>query len=331
MATMQGGKRQKAFSTQQYAILLAQAEAEVKSTNVELEEARELAKKAGLSTDSDLPALVKKHRDGTAASALTGGHSNTDHIVILTGDYTTDRIAELRRNLLTRCRAEQPEFRGEDRWDKRRTPGERRRRIAREKDLPTAPPEPPPSGYIIFLGQMTTKIRHDRRHERHSQARVVKEISRLWRLALSDEDREYYNTFCEEIRSEYKKQHLEFRATGHYTPSETFERRDGASLWVRKNAQKKNALELEIAKYETVLFPMRPIEFDEEHRIRDLESKERRKEKLRAKAKGLRKRKAPPESQAHEDQVACGTNSSDPGEESCAEAMVNQEVHGEQS
>ena len=107
-------------------------------------------------------------------------------------------------------------------------------------ELPSWDPEPPPSGYIIFLGQMTTKIRHDRRHERHSQARVVKEISRLWRTTLSDEDREYYNTFCEEIRKEYKNQHLEFRATGHYTQSEAFERPDGASLWVRKDAQKKD-------------------------------------------------------------------------------------------
>lgn len=178
-------KRHKTFSSQQYAFLLAQAEAEIKSTD--LEEARELAKKAGLSIDSDLPALVRQHKDGTVASALTGGHSNTDHIVVLTGDYTTDRITELRRNLLTRCRAEQPESRGEDRWDKPRVPGERRRRIVREKDLPSAPPEPPPSGYIVFLGQMTTKIRHDRRHERHSQTKgMYVSYTAQWNLESID-------------------------------------------------------------------------------------------------------------------------------------------------
>jgi HMG (high mobility group) box len=331
MASDRERKRHKAFSSQQYAFLLAQAEAEVKSTNSDLEEARELAKKAGLSIDSDLPALVKQHKDGTAASALTGGHSNTDHIIVLTGDYTTDRVTELRRNLLTRCRAAQPEFRGEVKWDKPRMPGERRRRIVRENDLPAAPPEPPPSGYIVFLGQMTTKIRHDRSHERHNQTRVVQEISKMWRLALSDRDRQYYHDFSEEVRKEYKKQRLEFRATGHYTPSETFERPDGVGLWVRKNVNAKNALELEIANYDSVVFPMRPPEFDEEYRRREIESKERRKERLRAATKGVkrRSRKAPPEPQEHQVGTASGTNSSsDQGEEDQAEETVEQ---GEQS
>lgn len=180
------------LNLEQYEILLAQAESEIRSSETDLEEARELMQKAGLSTEGELSKAT------TAAS--TGGHSNTDHFVALTGDYTYDRIAELRRRYLVRQRAEQPESRGEERWDKPRVPGERRRRIVREKDLPTAPPEPPLSGYIVFLGQMTTKLRHDRPDEPHDQSKVMQEISRMWRMALSDRDRKYYNDFSDECR-----------------------------------------------------------------------------------------------------------------------------------
>lgn len=153
-------------------------------------------------------------------------------------------------------------------------------------------------------------------------------------MALSDKDREYYNTFSEEVRKEYKKQHMEFRATGYYNPSKTFERTDGAGLWVRKNVHEKNALELEIASYDSVVFPMRPPEFDGEYRRRELESKKRRKEKLLAEAKGKpvlrRYRKAPPESsqeqQKQQDEEKSGTNSSDQGEDDGrGEAAAEQE------
>jgi hypothetical protein len=269
------------MSRQQYEILIAQASSELKSVETDLEEARELALKAGLTCDSDLPKLVRQHKDGVRAAASTGGHSNTNHLVVLTGNYAIDRVAELRRNLLTRSRNQQPESRGEERWDKPKVPGERRRRIIREKDLPQAPSEPPPSGYIVFVGQMTTKIRHDRSNEQHNQTKVVQEISKMWRLALSEQDRKYYNDFSEQARKEYERQHLEFRATGHYTPSEVFEKVDGTGLWLRKKFSEKNALEKEIAGYETVIFPPRPPELDEEYYKRDQESKERRKQRLR--------------------------------------------------
>ena len=57
------------------------------------------------------------------------------------------------------------------RWDKPRKFGERRRRIVREKDLPNAPPVPPASGYVLFVAQMTTKIRHDRPNLPHDQSK----------------------------------------------------------------------------------------------------------------------------------------------------------------
>jgi hypothetical protein len=67
---------------------------------------------------------------------------------------------------------------------------------------------------------------------------------------------------------------------------------DGAGLWVRKNMSEKNALEREIATYDTVVFPMRSPEFDEEYRKRDQESKERRKRKLRILRQQQRSEKA---------------------------------------
>jgi hypothetical protein len=101
----------------------------------------------------------------------TGAYSNTDHYVQRTGDKRADRIAELKRHLLRRHRSMKPEDRGEERWDKPKLPGERRRRIVREKDLDTAPPEPPATGWVAFLSQMTYKIRHDRPKNQHDQAK----------------------------------------------------------------------------------------------------------------------------------------------------------------
>jgi hypothetical protein len=150
------------------------------------------------------------------------------------------------------------------------------------REHPDAPSEPPPSGYIIFLGQMTTKIRHDRPNARHNQAEIMPEISKMWRKALSQEEQEYYNDVGDIIRLEFKKQHMEFRATGSFTPSENFERK--GSFWTHKKQNERNALEHELDSYETVVFPPRPHEYDEEYFRRDRESKQRRrlKEKVGA-------------------------------------------------
>lgn len=156
----------------------------------QLDNARTLAAKAGLSVEcTTLPKSIMgstlvdgltNTADSSSAvtvdqvpviSQTTGGHSNTDHNIIVTGDERTDRVAELRRNLWRRHRLMQPEGRQEGRWDKPRLPGERRRRIVRERDLPEAPPEPPLSGYIAFVSQMTVKIRHDRPNAPHDQSK----------------------------------------------------------------------------------------------------------------------------------------------------------------
>jgi hypothetical protein len=213
--------------------------------------------------------------------STTGGHSNTDHIIQITGDYRNDTIAEYKRKLKRRADAMKPEERGSVRWDQPRMLGTRRRRIVREKDLPTAPPEPPPSGYVLFIAQMTTKIRHDRPAAHHDQIKVIKEISKIWKFALSDLDRDYYNEFAKETREEYERQHEEFRATGAYQPSTVFTRLGGSSSsggkdststststsngahdangpWVRIAQHEKNSLEREISTYDTVKFPPRP-------------------------------------------------------------------------
>lgn len=130
----------------------------------ELEKARELASTAGLSIESWIvkPVIEVGVSDGfdstianpNVANEYTGGHSNTDHIVVSTGDRRTDRIAELKRNLLRRHRAMQPEDRGENRWDKAKLPGERRRRIVREQDKDDYPAEPPITGWYVFASAL---------------------------------------------------------------------------------------------------------------------------------------------------------------------------------
>ena len=49
------------------------------------------------------------------SNLTTGGHCNTDHFVLRTGNDRVDRIAELKRNLLKRARAMQPESRSDSR------------------------------------------------------------------------------------------------------------------------------------------------------------------------------------------------------------------------
>ena len=53
-----------------------------------------------------------------AANETTGGYSNIDHIVVRTGCYRRDRIAEIKRQYKRRAKAMVPESRGEDRWDR---------------------------------------------------------------------------------------------------------------------------------------------------------------------------------------------------------------------
>lgn len=281
-------KKRNIVSIQQAEHLVTQAENELKTISTScslIDEVQILTRKAGLIIDSDIPLAMKPNpqqlQDGVVNVSLTGGHSNTDHVVLLSGDRIADRIAELRRNLLTRHRAEQPESKTDDRWDKPRVPGERRRRIVREKDLPTAPPEAPISGYVIFVGQMTTKIRHDRPNEIHNQIKAVQEISKLWRVTLNDIDRKYYNYFSDEARKEYRNQHMEYRATGYYTVSTTFQKLNNAGVWVKINWNDKNDLEREIATYKTVIFPRRPPELNNEYIQREYESKQRRSLKLK--------------------------------------------------
>lgn len=262
----------------------------VNSAGIVLEEAVELVKHAGLSIDYDgcsgpkcatnapAAAAASTFPSAIPASSTTGGHSNTDHIVFQTGDPVTDRIEELKRNHFHRTHHQQQHTESSaQKWDKPRAAGERRRRVQRD-DL-NAPAEPPPSGYIIFVGQMTTKIRHDRSGERHNQTAVVQEISKVWRINLSDEDQKYYHEMADYIRTEYKTQYLEYRATGSFTPSDSYKR--VGNFWTHRKKHEKNDLELELDTYDTVLFPPRPPEFDDEYRKREEESKRRRKLKLK--------------------------------------------------
>lgn len=184
----------------------------------------------------------------------------------------------------------QPELKGTDRWDQPRISGSRRRRIVREMDLPCAPPEPPPSGYVIFIAQMTTKIRHDRPRVHHNQIKVVREISKIWKFGMSNADRDYYNEFCRETREEYEKQHAEYKATGSFKASKFFERLHGDGPWVRIAYHEKNSLEREISGYESVKFPPRPLEAEKPEWLKKVE-KAREREMERRKAREERSKR----------------------------------------
>mmetsp|Transcript_45892 Transcript_45892/g.85322 ORF Transcript_45892/g.85322 Transcript_45892/m.85322 type:complete len:309 (-) Transcript_45892:185-1111(-) len=255
--------------------LLERSKQAIKSATADLEEAKEISEKAGLSIETSilaptLPGIAASSGPagvtGAAAPAYppilstTGGYSNVDHFVQSSGDSRADRLAEFKRAYRRRARAETPEQRGEDRWDLPRITGGRRRRIHRDIDQPSAPPEPPTSGYILYIAHMTQKVRHDRPNEHHNQPAVVKEISKIWSYSMSDSDREYYNRFAREAQNEYKQQYREFRATGGYRKSRTFMKlENGKGPWVRIRPEDRNALEREVAGYDTVIFPLRPV------------------------------------------------------------------------
>ncbi|CAB9509354.1 expressed unknown protein [Seminavis robusta] len=215
------------------------------------------------------------------AKSGTAGHSNTNHQVVVTGDLMVDRLLEYQRNYAQRQRVLLPEGKGSDRWDKPRLPGQRRRRIHREADRPEAPPEPPPVGYTVFVGQMTTKIRHDRPDQHHSQPRVMQEIAKMWKEDMTDTDRQYYIDFATAAKAEYVQQQMEFRATSTYTKSTTFLRLGDHGPWIKNDAAERNSLEKEVSTYDTVEFPLRPACMDEEYAWRDWRSKINRKLKLR--------------------------------------------------
>jgi hypothetical protein len=98
---------------------------------------------------------------------------------------------------------------------------------------------------------------------------------------MNDSDRLYYNDFSVDARKEYLNQQIEYRATGSYTPSKEFTKLDGVNVWVRAAWHEKSGLEREIVGYESVTFPKRPPEFDEEYERRSEKSKLRRKLKLK--------------------------------------------------
>ena len=267
-------------SSQNVKHLFQKADDLISSTEDLLRQAKNLCSSMGESLESPLQAM----QDGlsaTAASTTTGGHSNTDHFVVFTNDIETDHLEEFKRNFIVQKRKQKPESKGEDRWDKPRIPGERRRRILREKDGPGAPPEPPSTGYIIFIGQMTAKIRHDRPHVPHSQTAVVQELSKMWRITLSEEEREHYVQFADQARAEYNYMQLEFRATGAYRPSRKFIKLEGTGPWIHMEESDRNGLERELASYDTVQFPPRPPDLDEAYQLREMESIRRRKLKLK--------------------------------------------------
>ncbi|KAL9184089.1 hypothetical protein ACHAXT_002175 [Thalassiosira profunda] len=229
--------------------------------------------------------------------STSAGHSNTDHIVQTNPDGTVHRLSEYKRQLKRRHRQTQIEERGTDRWDLPRIPGGRRRRIKRDTDAAAAPPEPPKLGYVIYLSQMTTKLRHDNPDRHHNQIMAVRTISAKWN-ALPDPEKEHYVSLARDARGEYEDRLREYRATGHWSPYAAIARLDnnkngavvrtdaerhagGNGPWVRIPLERKNELEREIEGYEQVIFPPRPKGAEEDHERKMKESQERRRKKIR--------------------------------------------------
>jgi hypothetical protein len=228
--------------------------------------------------------------------ATTGGHCNTDHVIRQNPDGTVERLSEYRRTMRRRRRCMDADERGADRWDLPRIPGGRRRRIKRDADAPSAPPEPPNTGYVIYVSQMTTKLRHDNPDRHHDQISAVRRISTMWHR-LSDVDRDHYVRLARDARTEYDERLLEYRATGHWSPYTAFERltknRNGVVCrttherstgsngpWVRMPYEMKNDLEREIDAYEQVIFPPRPVGSEGGHERIMSERRKRRRERI---------------------------------------------------
>mmetsp|Transcript_6940 Transcript_6940/g.15841 ORF Transcript_6940/g.15841 Transcript_6940/m.15841 type:complete len:286 (+) Transcript_6940:78-935(+) len=165
----------------------------------------------------------------------TGGHSNTDHIVHQNPDGTVDKLSEYKRMMKRRFLLTQLEERGSDRWDLPRIAGGRRRRIKRHADAPSAPPEPPCTGYVIYISQMTTKLRHDNPSRHHNQISAVRRISSMWNN-MTDKGRDHYVRLAKDARKEYEEKMMEYRATGHWHPFTTFNRLDNNKGWTASSS-----------------------------------------------------------------------------------------------
>jgi len=222
----------------------------------------------------------------------TAGHSNTDHIVRQNPDGSVDKFSEYKRRMKRRHRQMLTE-KNSDRWDLPKAPGGRRRRIKRDADAPSAPPEPPSSGYVIYVAQMTTKLRHDNPNRHHNQISAVRRISSMWNK-LSEKDRDHYIRLHRDARHQYEERLMEYRATGHWPPFTVITRLDENKNgivctmervthgpWVRIPYEEKNELEKELESYEQVIFPPRPAGLDEAHETSVKESMEKRRRKIK--------------------------------------------------
>jgi len=235
--------------------------------------------------------------------STTKGYPNTDHIIKTNPDGTVDKLEEHKRRLRRRARQQHVEERGSDRWDQPAMPGKRRRRIKRDIDAPLAPPEPPVSSYVIFVSQMTTKLRNDNPDRHYNQAVAAKRIGAMWNR-LSEEDKRHYDDLVRDSRAEYESRILEYRATGKWSPytqcgrlarnldesrrresraTSTNGKLDCLGPWVRLDPDKKNELERELDTYETVVFPPRPQWSEEDHERRAKESYLKRRKKIKEK------------------------------------------------
>ena len=86
-----------------------------------------------------------------------------------------------------------------------------------EYDKPNAPPPPPQSGFNIWQTHYSLKLKYE-----DDSSKKTFDLGKIWRLEVSEGDKDYYSDTAKEIKKECTEQFQEFCATSSYRESENF-------------------------------------------------------------------------------------------------------------
>jgi len=120
-----------------------------------------------------------------------------------------------------------------------RTIGRRqRRRTNLRRYMGIGPPgRPPPSGYTVFVSQMSRQLKRLNEDLRGSgdtfwshQPHMVRHLSTLWNEQLGEQVKNKYKKFAGEAKKDYKRMMREYEATGSYVRSNIYGKVDG--IWM---------------------------------------------------------------------------------------------------
>jgi len=94
--------------------------------------------------------------------------------------------------------------------------GATKKRKQLEYEKPNAPPPPPQSGFNIWQMHYSLKLKYE------NSTKKSFDLGKVWRLEVSEADKDYYSDMAKEIKKECTAQFQEFCATGAYAKSEQF-------------------------------------------------------------------------------------------------------------